>query len=54
MKSKNISCITNIWQRSFYDRIIRNEIELNKIREYIFKNPINWEKDGNNLENIFM
>jgi putative transposase len=42
------------WQKSFYDRIIRNEIELNKIREYIFKNPINWEKDRNNLENIFM
>jgi putative transposase len=42
------------WQKSFYDRIIRNEIELNKIREYIFKNPINWEQDRNNSANIFM
>lgn len=54
MKSENRSCVTKIWQRSFYDRIIRNEAELNKIREYIFKNPINWERDRNNLENIFM
>lgn len=36
------------WQRSFYDRIIRNEIELNKIREYIIKNPEMWEDDENN------
>ena len=35
------------WHRSFYDRIIRNETELNKIREYIFKNPANWERDRN-------
>jgi putative transposase len=42
------------WQRSFYDRVIRNETELNKIREYIFKNPANWERDRNNVENILM
>jgi putative transposase len=36
-----------IWQRSFYDRIIRNESELNRIREYIFLNPSNWETDRN-------
>ncbi|MBP9758993.1 hypothetical protein KBD45_04825 [Candidatus Dojkabacteria bacterium] len=32
------------WQRSFYDRIIRNEFEYQKIKKYIFNNPINWEK----------
>jgi putative transposase len=29
----------HVWQRSFNDRIIRNENELNKIREYIINNP---------------
>ena len=30
-----------IWQRSFYDRIIRNEQELHHIRKYIIDNPMN-------------
>jgi REP element-mobilizing transposase RayT len=35
------------WQKSFYDRIIRDEEELNRIREYIWANPVNWETDEN-------
>jgi len=42
------------WQRNYYDRIIRNEKELDKIRKYIFENPLKWELDRNNLENLFM
>jgi REP element-mobilizing transposase RayT len=40
------------WQRSFYDRIIRNEKELRNIRKYIQQNPIKWEleKDIVNLD----
>ena len=34
-----------LWQRNYYEHIIRNEIELNKIREYILYNPLNWETD---------
>lgn len=30
------------WQKSYYDRIIRNEKELNTIQEYIKTNPISW------------
>ncbi len=37
------------WQSRFHDRIIRNEEELNRIREYIISNPKNWEKDENNI-----
>ncbi len=33
------------WQRSYYDRIIRNEKELHNIRSYIFNNPTSWIKD---------
>ncbi|WP_408955134.1 hypothetical protein [Natroniella sp. ANB-PHB2] len=32
-----------LWQRSFYDRVIRNEDELNQTRKYIIKNPRKWE-----------
>ncbi|MBN1299716.1 MAG: hypothetical protein JW995_00735 [Melioribacteraceae bacterium] len=30
------------WQPRFYDRIIRNEIELSRIRNYIKCNPLKW------------
>ena len=29
-----------LWQRNYFDRIIRNEDELNRIREYILYNPL--------------
>jgi putative transposase len=38
------------WQKSYYDRIIRDEDELNRIREYITNNPRNWEKDEENIK----
>jgi putative transposase len=31
------------WQRSFYDRVIRNENELFHSKKYINQNPIKWE-----------
>ena len=37
----------SFWQSRFHDRIIRNEKELNRIREYISSNLLNWEKDCN-------
>jgi REP element-mobilizing transposase RayT len=37
-----------IWQRNYYDHIIRNEYELNKIREYIQNNPLKWDLDKEN------
>jgi len=37
-----------IWQRSFYDHIIRNEKSLDAIRVYIQSNPLNWKWDENN------
>ncbi len=38
-----------IWQRNFYDRIIRNDEELNRIRNYIATNPKTWDEDENNM-----
>jgi len=34
-----------IWQRNYYDRVIRNEQEYKKIYEYIETNPLQWEDD---------
>jgi putative transposase len=41
-----------IWQRNYYDHIIRNEDEMNKIREYIKNNPLKWSLDRENPEKI--
>jgi len=38
-----------LWQRDFYDHIIRNEDELNKTREYIRTNPLRWGSDPENM-----
>ncbi len=42
------------WQPKFYDRIIRDEKELNRIRKYIHENPMKWDSDKNNFENLYM
>ncbi|MCP4287641.1 MAG: transposase, partial [Gammaproteobacteria bacterium] len=34
-----------IWQRDYYERIIRDERELNATRQYIQANPLKWEQD---------
>ena len=37
-----------LWQRSFYDRVIRNDTELQSIRQYIVDNPLKWAVDREN------
>jgi REP element-mobilizing transposase RayT len=37
-----------LWQRNYYEHIIRNENSLNRIREYIINNPIKWGMDFEN------
>lgn len=39
-----------IWQRGYYERIVRNERELNAIRKYILENPARWAEDRDNLD----
>lgn len=41
-----------IWQGNYYDHIIINEEDLNKIRRYIKDNSFKWSDDDNNPENI--
>ncbi len=35
-----------LWQRNYYEHIIRNERNLTKIRNYIVTNPAKWDKDS--------
>ena len=37
-----------IWQRSYWDHVIRNENELNCMRHYIEDNPLRWPTDPEN------
>jgi putative transposase len=34
-----------VWQRNYYEHIVRNEEALQRIREYIVNNPVKWEWD---------
>lgn len=38
----------SLWQRNYYEHIVRNERQLKRLRRYIDENPERWEFD---LEN---
>jgi hypothetical protein len=40
--------VHDVWQRNYYEHIIRNDDSLNRIREYIVGNPAQWESDREN------
>lgn len=40
-----------LWQRNYYEHVIRNEVDLLRIREYIEANPARWELDQLNPDN---
>lgn len=40
-----------LWQRNYYEHIIREEADLNRVRNYIQSNPANWDNDKNAFDN---
>ena len=36
---------TRLWQRNYYDHVVRDEHDLTRIREYIVNNPAKWSDD---------
>ncbi|MBP9729493.1 MAG: transposase [Gammaproteobacteria bacterium] len=38
-----------LWQRGYYDHIIRNDQSLNNIRPYMIDNPLKWSINKENL-----
>jgi putative transposase len=41
-----------LWQRNYYEHIIRNEDGMDKIRQYIINNPLSWEIDQLHPQNL--
>ncbi len=41
----NKKCGINLWHRSYYDHIIRNQADYGRVWQYIDTNPIKWELD---------
>ena len=59
VSTKQINKIRNtpgerVWQRNYYEHVVRDENELKKIREYIINNSCKWEMDRNHPDNIKM
>ncbi len=42
----------SFWQRNYYEHIIRNNESLDRIRDYIINNPMQWEEDRNHPDNL--
>ena len=48
--TKQINILRNskgmsVWQRNYYEHIVRDEASLNRIRQYIINNPFDWKND---------
>jgi putative transposase len=39
---------SSLWQRTYYEHVVRDEASSNRIREYISPNPVRWELDREN------
>jgi len=50
-KCRAINRFDFAWQSNYYDHIVRNERELNAIRQYIANNPAKWNLDRDNRAN---
>jgi len=48
--SRNVNALhqtspSSLWQRNYYERIIRDDNELNAVHQYIADNPSKWHED---------
>ena len=44
------SLVGRLWQRNYFEHVIRNDGDLDRVREYIRNNPKNWDTDPENPE----
>ena len=54
--TKHVNIVRNnpgcpVWQRNYYEHVIRNETDLTNIRQYVVNNPLKWDLDENNPQN---
>ncbi len=43
--------VHDVWQRNYWEHIVRDENELHRIRQYIINNPAKWETDRDHVGN---
>jgi putative transposase len=43
---------SRLWQRNYYEHVIRDEADLDRIRRYIDENPARWEFDDENPQRV--
>jgi putative transposase len=41
-----------VWQRSYFEHVVRDERGLERIREYIVTNPVRWQMDRENPDGL--
>ncbi len=41
-----------VWERGYYERVVRQQGELDKFRRYIMEHTLKWEMDRENPENV--
>ncbi|MCE5272542.1 transposase [bacterium] len=41
-----------LWQRGYYEHVVRRTDRMDRIRDYILNNPLRWELDRENQERI--
>lgn len=40
--------IKSLWQRNYYEHVIRDDVDYERIAQYILNNPLSWEIDSLN------
>ena len=48
IKTENVNARGKFWLNNYYEHVIRNEDEMNRIRQYVVDNPAKWELDREN------
>lgn len=48
VKQRSKGSVSPVWQRNYFEHVVRNDEDFSRIREYIFLNPIQWEEDEDN------
>jgi len=51
LEAHQVNRRAKIWQKNYYEHVIRHDTELNAIRQYIRDNPRRWAEDRDNLDN---
>jgi putative transposase len=49
---QGLMLVRPLWQRNYFERVIRNDRELAATRQYIADNPIRWNDDPNHPQRL--